>query len=82
MENIADAQRSLKKKPMGQLLEIVVHVIDEVLIGSYVNGEMNMTDGANGAAAPGAASTPQKRGPPPSRTRGGGRLPTWTAAKS
>ncbi len=69
------------KKLMGLLLVTAVYVINEVLNGSYVNGEANMIDGANGAAAPGAAPTPQKRGPPPSRTRGGGRLPTWTAAK-
>ncbi len=66
---------------MGLLLGIVVYVINEVLIVSYVNGAMNMINGANGAAALGVAPTLQKRGPPPSRTRGGGRLPTWTAAK-
>ncbi len=35
-----------------------------------------------GGRAPGVAATSQERGPPPSQTRRGGRLPTLTAAQA
>ncbi len=63
------------------IIAFVTNFADKLMGNSFESIVAHMVDGTIGAEAPGAAPTPQKRGPPPKPSWRGGRLPFLLAAE-